>query len=108
MCTVYISTQVITHKSLKESYKTIPRSEILFKHDNGRNRDFHCTLELTADNTTTTKLSAVASIKDVSFTYVYLKPFSEHFLYCELQSTVICMKLSTQTINPFKYVFTLE
>ena len=67
--TVYVFTQVITHKTLKESYKTIPRSEILFGHDDGRNRDFHCTLELTADNTTT-KLSAVASIKDVSFTLV--------------------------------------
>ena len=39
----------------------------MFEHDDGRNRDFHCTLELTAENTTT-KLSAVASIKDVSFT----------------------------------------
>ena len=63
----YIFTQVITHKSLKDSYTTIPKSKILFEHDNGRNRDFHCTLELTADNAAT-KLSAVASIKDVSFT----------------------------------------
>ena len=58
---------MITHKSLKDSYKTIPKSEILFEHDNGGNRDFHCILELTADNAAT-KLSAVASIKDVSFT----------------------------------------
>ena len=58
---------MITHKSLKDSYTTIPKSEILFEHDNGRNQDFYFTLELTADNVAT-KLSAVASIKDVSFT----------------------------------------
>lgn len=52
---------------MKESYQTIPRSEILFKHDDDRNRDFFCTFELTADNATT-KISAVASIKEVSFT----------------------------------------
>ena len=61
---VYVSVQVISHKSLKESYQTMPRSEILFEHDNGRNRDFFCTFELTADNTTT-KITAVASIKEV-------------------------------------------
>ena len=58
-------TQFITHKSLKESYQTIPRAEILFKHDNGRNRDFLCIFELSAENTTTT-ICAVASIKEVS------------------------------------------
>ena len=64
---LFVSVQVISHKSLKESYQTIPRSEILFEHDNGRNRDFLCTFELTADNTTT-KITAVASIKEVRFT----------------------------------------
>ena len=63
---VYVSVQVISHKRLKESYQTIPRTEILFEHDNGRNRDFLCTFELTADNTTT-KITAVASIKEVRF-----------------------------------------
>ncbi|KAJ7327381.1 hypothetical protein OS493_027071 [Desmophyllum pertusum] len=58
-----IKPEFITHKSLKESYQNIPRAEILFKHDNGRNRDFLCIFELSAENTTTT-ICAVASIKE--------------------------------------------
>ena len=56
--------KVISHKSLKESYRSMPCAEILFEHDNGRNRDFRCTLELTADDTTI-QIRAVASIKEV-------------------------------------------
>lgn len=58
--------QVISHKSLKESYRSMPCAEILFEHDNGRNRDFRCTLELTADDTTI-QIRAVASIKEDPF-----------------------------------------
>ena len=57
-------TQSITQKSLKESYQTIPKAEILFKHDNGRNRDFLCVFELTNEESTTT-ICAVASINEV-------------------------------------------
>ena len=57
-------TQSITQKSLKESYQTIPKAEILFKHDNGRNRDFLCVFELTNEESTT-NICAVASIKEV-------------------------------------------
>ncbi|PFX19993.1 uncharacterized protein LOC111337445 isoform X2 [Stylophora pistillata] len=55
--------EFITQASLKESYQTIPRAAIHFKHDNGRNRDFLCILELTAEDTTTT-ICAVASIRE--------------------------------------------
>ncbi|XP_078370063.1 uncharacterized protein LOC144653833 [Oculina patagonica] len=61
-----IKPEVITHKSVKESYQTIPRTEILFKHDNGRNRDFLCIFEVSAGNTTTT-ICAVTSIKEDPF-----------------------------------------
>ena len=59
--------QVIPHKSIKESYRTFPCAEILFEHDNGRNRDFRCNIELTADDTTI-QICAVASIKEVNIT----------------------------------------
>ncbi|XP_068718145.1 uncharacterized protein [Montipora capricornis] len=58
--------RVISHKSLKESYRSMPCAEILFEHDNGRNRDFRCTLELTAADTTI-QVRAVASIKEDPF-----------------------------------------
>lgn len=58
--------EFITQASLKESYQTIPRATIQFKHDNGRNRDFLCILELTAEDTTTT-ICAVASIREDPF-----------------------------------------
>jgi len=65
-----VFSQVITHKSLKESYQTIPRAEVLFKHDNGQNRDFICIFELSADNKSTT-ICAVASIKEVCVTFTF-------------------------------------
>ena len=63
-CADYLFLQVISHKSVKESYQIIPTAEVLFKHDNGRNRDFLCIFEVSAENTTTT-ICAVASIKEV-------------------------------------------
>ncbi|XP_022799466.1 uncharacterized protein LOC111337439 [Stylophora pistillata] len=62
-----IKPECITQKRLKESYQMIPRAEILFKHDNGRNRDFLCIFELTAGESTTTTICAVASIKEDPF-----------------------------------------
>ena len=61
--------QVIPHKSVKESYQTIPKAEVLFKHDNGRNRDFLCIFEVSAESTST-NICAVASIKEVCATYL--------------------------------------
>lgn len=61
-----IKPECITQKHLKESYQMIPRAEILFKHDNGRNRDFLCIFELTTGDSTTT-ICAVASIKEDPF-----------------------------------------
>ncbi|XP_074621458.1 netrin receptor UNC5B-a-like isoform X3 [Acropora palmata] len=58
--------QVITHKSIKESYRTFPCAEILFQHDDARNRDFRCNIELTADDTTI-QIYAVTSIKEDPF-----------------------------------------
>ena len=63
----FVFSQVITHKSLKESYQSIPLAKVLFKHDNGQNRDFICIFELSAENTSTT-ICAVASIKEVCVT----------------------------------------
>ena len=62
-----VFSQVVTHKTLKESYQTIPKAEVLFKHDNGQNRDFICIFELSAENAST-KICAVASIKEVCVT----------------------------------------
>lgn len=59
--------QVITHKSIKESYRTFPCAEILFQHDDARNRDFRCNIELTADDTTI-QICAITSIKEVNVT----------------------------------------
>ncbi|XP_015776945.1 PREDICTED: uncharacterized protein LOC107354960 isoform X3 [Acropora digitifera] len=58
--------EVIPHKSIKESYRTFPCAEILFEHDDARNRDFRCNIELTADDTTI-QICAVASIKEDPF-----------------------------------------
>lgn len=58
--------QVITHKSIKESYRTFPCAEILFQHDDARNRDFRCNIELTADDATI-QIYAITSIKEDPF-----------------------------------------
>ncbi|XP_067041653.1 uncharacterized protein [Acropora muricata] len=58
--------QVITHKSIRESYRTFPCAEILFQHDDARNRDFRCNIELTADDTTI-QIYAITSIKEDPF-----------------------------------------
>ena len=54
---------------MKESYQAIPLAKVLFKHDNGQNRDFICLFDLSAENTTTT-IYAVASIKEVCVTLI--------------------------------------
>ncbi|XP_066017170.1 uncharacterized protein [Pocillopora verrucosa] len=58
-----IKPEFITQTSLKDSYQAIPRTTVKFKHDNGRNRDFLCEFELTAEDTTTS-ICAVATIRE--------------------------------------------
>lgn len=89
-----VFSQVVTHKSLKESYQTIPKAEVIFKHDNGQNRDFICIFELSAENTSTT-ICAVASIKEVCVTLFlsYLINESNIIINLILKVDEVCIKL---------------
>ena len=48
----FLLLQVISHKSLRQSYQTFPCAEIIFAHDNDQNGQFRCTFELTAGDAT--------------------------------------------------------
>ncbi|XP_067041652.1 uncharacterized protein [Acropora muricata] len=72
------NSQVIPHKSIKESYRTFPCAEILFEHDNGRNRDFRCIIEVTADDTTIQILAVGKMKEDPSLRYLESRTGQQH------------------------------
>ena len=84
----FLLLQVISHKSLRQSFQTFPCAEIIFAHDNGQNGQFRCTFELTAGDATS-QICVRTSIDEVKilscllewpgFFFTFLQYFSFSF-----------------------------
>ena len=67
----FLPLQVISYKSLRQSYQTCPCAEITFVHDDGQRRQFCCTFELTAGDTTS-RICVRTSVMEVKYIFGFL------------------------------------